>query len=97
MNDIVFLINQDFELDEDGNHVSKNTEKKIFAKAESIYGKEFFEARQNGLKTEFKLVVWSHEYNGEKLVRYNGIVYDIYRTFKNNDFTELYLSEKVGV
>lgn len=97
MNSVVYLIGQKFSFDEEGNHISEDVEKKVFAEVQSVYGNEFFEARQNGLKTEFKLIVWSAEYSGEKLVKYNGKIYDVYRTYVKYDFTEIYLSEKVGV
>lgn len=97
MNDIAYLIGQKYSFDENGNHISENTEKMVFAQVKSAYSKEFFNARQTGLKAEFKLVIWAAEYSDEKMVRFGNNVYDVYRTFVNNDFVELYLSEKVGV
>lgn len=96
MNDTAYLIGLKYTFDEDGNHVSEETRKRVFAKAESIYSNEFFQAGQSGIKAELKLTVWEAEYSGERLAEYNGRVYDIYRTFTAYDTVELYLSERVG-
>lgn len=96
MNDTAYLIGLKYTFDEDGNHVSEETRKRVFAKAESIYSNEFFQAGQSGIKAELKLTVWEAEYSGERLAEYKGRVYDIYRTFTAYDTVELYLSERVG-
>ena len=97
MNDIVFLISKHFIFDESGNHIAENSEKRSFAKVESIYGDESNNAAQNNIKASLKVTVWLSEYGGEKAVRYKNEVFSVYRTFVKNDFIELYLAEKVGV
>jgi SPP1 family predicted phage head-tail adaptor len=57
---------------------------------------EFFSAGQRGLQPEAKFTVWAHEYNGEKLLEYNGSRYAIYRTYPVNGRIELYAGWRIG-
>lgn len=70
----------------------------VFCKIESVTRAEFFEAAKTGLKPEFRIVVFSGDYNGETECIYNGKTYSIYRTYHGNgDDVELYVEEKAGV
>jgi SPP1 family predicted phage head-tail adaptor len=70
----------------------------VFATVASVSQKEFFTAQQSGLKPEYKLIVWAHEYEEQPEVEYNGRKYAVYRTFLREDGkTELYVMRKAGV
>jgi len=99
MNEEVTLIS----ISSDGDSFDRvKTERKntVFCEEKSITQSEFFEASSRGLKAEYKLEIWTQDYNGEASAEYctdkNGkpIRYQIYRTFKKNDITEIYLASE---
>lgn len=73
-------------------------EKEVLATVESVGQNEFFSAAQAGLKAEFKLSLWTDDYDGEVFAKINGRNYDIYRTYMRKDGKiELYCGKKIGV
>lgn len=96
----MYLISESFEPDEIGQLVP--TEKKsepIPCRIEYISQKEFFQAGQNGLKAELKIVTQACNYNNEEIVEYEGNRYGIYRPYRRNDSDEieLYCERKGGI
>lgn len=79
--------------DEYGNLVTPTiTNTSVYAEKESIGYKEFYEAAAKGFKPELKLVIAEKtDYNGAQQVEYNGVVYDVIRTYepKNSNKIEL--------
>jgi len=53
----------------------------VLCKKGSIGSNEFYNAKVAGLKPELKLVVHSFEYNGETEVEFEGIKYNVIRTY----------------
>lgn len=84
------------EVEEDKEILNRRT---ILAERKSIKQSEFYQAYTAGLKPEISFVVWSAEYKDERKLEYNGVVYDIIRTYeKNEKETELICSKyPVGV
>ncbi len=82
------------------NRIEKETSNTIFCTEHNVGRREFYDAESNGIKAEYKLNVWSHEYNGETIAEYgtdkNGEAkrYKIYRTHKVGDEIELYLADE---
>ena len=73
------------------------TKRKVFAKVESVTGREWFEGGRNGLNPQYRFTMFQFDYMGEKIIEYNGVQYFIYRTFaKNNDEVELYTELRKG-
>lgn len=70
---------------------SKNT---VFCTEHNVGRREFFDAEANGIKAEYKLNVWSHEYGGETIAEYKNKRYKIYRTHTVGDEIELYLADE---
>lgn len=70
----------------------------IFALVDSVSQTEFFSGGRMGLQPSLKAVVYDFEYNGETIVRVDGKLYSVYRTFYINgtDMVELYLEERGG-
>lgn len=69
----------------------------VFCQLDSVTRAEFFEGGRNGLNPEFRMKMFFGDYNGEKLLVYNGQTYSIYRTFQGNtDIVELYVERKGG-
>ena len=70
---------------------------KVMAYVTSVSLDEFMQAGQIGLKPEYRLLVWSHEYEGETNLTMGGIRYSIYRTYKRPDGrTEIYVERRSG-
>lgn len=64
----------------------------------SVSQTEFFSGGRLGLTPSLKAIVYDFEYSGEPIVKWNGRLYSIYRTFYVNgsDKLELYLEERGG-
>lgn len=69
----------------------------IMADVSSVSLTEFMSAGQIGLKPDYRLLVWSYEYNGEPNLIMDEVRYSIYRTYKRPDGrTELYVERRSG-
>lgn len=96
MNELVKLVSCKYVSDDIGNQVPELTEREIFCETMSVSQTEFFHGAQAGLKPEYKFKILADEYKGETLVQYKNVLYSVYRTYNVNDFTELYVTKKVG-
>ena len=69
----------------------------VFCSISSVGANEFYNASLQGLKPEYKVTMFAPEYEGEKLVQYQGMIYSVYRTYRGkNETMELYLQAKAG-
>ena len=75
------------------------TERTILARMDDVSRSEFFGAGQAGFSPEFRFLVNPIEYEGEKVLAWNGKRYAIYRTYhvSGTDDLELYAQREVGV
>ena len=99
MEDIAYLIKEVPDgIDEDGNEIIVRAPRKVFCKTASISRSEYYEAATDGLKPDIAITI-SHsiDYEGEKLVRFRGDLYDVIRTYWRGDEVELTLSGKIGI
>lgn len=74
------------------------TTKTIFAEISSVSQTEFFSGGRLGLMPSLKATIYDFEYSGEEIVKWNGKLYSVYRTYAVNgtDKLELYLEERGG-
>lgn len=92
------LIAETFAADSIGNQTATETNKTVYAEIASVSQSEFFQAGQSGLKPDYKVIMWSFEYNGENIIEYDSKRYNVYRTFlRTDEKIELYLTQKAGV
>jgi SPP1 family predicted phage head-tail adaptor len=71
--------------------------KLVFCEKKSVSRDEFFQAGQNGIKSNCILIVYQMDYNEESKVLYRDKKYDIYRTYERPDERiELYCEVKIG-
>lgn len=85
------------EQDDYGVWVETITSKDVFAQVDSVTRAEFFEGGRNGLNPEYRMTMFSGDYDGQKMLIYNGNTYSIYRTYLNRtDTIELYVERKGG-
>ena len=96
--DIAYLCRKKTTISEDGVVVEDGyEEREVFAKVGGVYQKEFFDAYQSGIKPQWYVLVSAFDYQGEDVVKYNGVYYSVYRKYpKQEDEWEIYLREDVG-
>lgn len=73
------------------------TEHNILCEVHSITRQEFFEAGRNGMTPEYKFTIFWDDYAGERIVKYKGNHYGVYRTYRAGDYMELYVERKAGL
>lgn len=85
--------------DASGNQLEVESDpRELYCEYESVIQSEFFSAAQQGMKSEYKLKVSEHDYDGEKIAVFKDERYSIYRTYLGKDEKiELYLGIKAGV
>ena len=91
------LISESYTQNTYGVYEKSMEKRKVYAKVESVTGREWFEGGRNGLNPQYRFTMFQFDYLGEKIVEYNNVQYSIYRTFiKNNDEVELYAELRKG-
>lgn len=91
----LILIAQTMQEDEIGNQVPVETRTTILCSLQSIGRNEFYDAAASGLKPELMFTIHAYEYKGERQVEFEGVKYNVIRTYRAN-FEELELTcEKV--
>ena len=69
----------------------------VFCDVGSVTGSEIAEFGRNGINPELRMTMFRYDYNGERIVEYNGDRYSVYRTyFARNDTIELYVERRGG-
>lgn len=74
------------------------TSRQVFAHVKSATASEFFQGGKNGLKPVYVFEVFLPDYKEEPLVKFNGKIYSIYRSYikDNVDIIELHVQLKTG-
>lgn len=94
---VVYLLGVTHTQDDNGIWQENLSARKVYAQVDSVTRNEFFEAGRNGLNPEFRISMFYYDYNGERLVRYGGKTYSVYRTYHNRtDEIELYVERTGG-
>ena len=95
--EVITLIAESFSQDDNGVWRKTETTKDVFCQVDSITRNEFFDAGRNGLSPDFRFTMFAPDYDGQKIVKYNGKRYGVYRTYlERNDNIELYVELKGG-
>lgn len=98
--EIVYLISKTLGEDEIGNITSSSfTEKKIYAKKQSVRTSEFYNATMTGLSPSCEFVIKKLNYSGEQELKWNNELYEVIRTVdpKNKYDIVLVCSKKIGI
>lgn len=95
---VIELISDTVTVDELGQQTTTPSFRQVFAEELPVRMSEFFAAGQQGIKPQIAVKVWSEEYTGEERLRYEGVIYRIYRIYKDAKLrkTELYCEVRVG-
>lgn len=81
-----------------GMPVKTPSESQVYCRVTSVSGSEFNAASQNGIKPQWKFIIRSREYSGEKVVEFEGQKFAVYRTYQSSlDDLELYVEEREGI
>jgi len=92
------LISKTYTTDAIGQRVASETEREVFCAITSVTAAEFFEAGKNGIRAEYRTLIFAPDYQGEEIAKLDGVRYGIYRTYRGkNEQIELYLEKKNGV
>ena len=95
--EILILVAEVHEQDDLGVWQTTYTERTVFCQAQSVTRNEFFEGGRNGLNPEYEFTMFAGDYHGERVCRYQGQQYAIYRTYRGrNDMIELYVQREGG-
>lgn len=83
--------------DDLGEWTETNEQVTVFAYISSVTMSEFYQAGLQGMKPEYRFLIWQTEYDGEETLEYNDVTYTIYRTYERDDGRlELYVTLKKG-
>lgn len=97
-NEIAYLCREIIEFDQYRNEVKVFESRMIFVREKSVGAKEFYVAGTVDLKPDIILEMTDYsEYDGEKILQYNGKMYDIIRQYRKGRRLELTLTERCGV
>ena len=96
VSDVITLVTQTISTDTYGNEVISETEKTVFCEVFSIGQGEFFAAANTELNPEYRFNIFFGDYDGQEIVKYKGVKYAIYRTYRTGDDLELYVERKIG-
>lgn len=68
--------------DDNGNPVFEVSDKEVFGVLSSIGQREFYRARQQGLKPEVRLTVYADEGEGAEFMRVDRVLYKVLRSYR---------------
>lgn len=90
MNEVLVLIKRVTDFDENADLVTKETRREVFAQLGNIGMREFYAANASDFHPEAKFILTDYfDYEGEKLVEYNGELFRVLRTYRNGQELEL--------
>ena len=85
--------------DEYGNEVITYTDNEVYVMPRGVYNAEFYNAAQAGLHPSITFVLTNKaDYNGEKLIEWQGVLYNVIRTdwTAQRDGISLICEERIG-
>lgn len=95
-NETIKLVAETKTVDEYGDTIIVETEKRVFARLMSVGQSEFYQAQALGLKPEIKFVLADYlDYNDEKVIKYKAFnqdeeeVYTVIRTYRKDNTLEI--------
>lgn len=90
MNEVLTLIKRVPDFDANGDPVTVETRREVFARMGGIGMREFYAASATDFHPEAKFVLADYlDYDGETLVIHNGTPFRVLRTYRNGQELEL--------
>lgn len=101
MDDVCVLIKEKISYDDYGRTITENIPREVFCKVSGVTRSEFYAAAAANMNPEITITLSDHmDYEGEKLVEYDGHQYSVIRTYQNSErngnMIELIVERKVG-
>lgn len=94
---VVTLIGETYSQNRLGNVIVTEKERDVFCKVSSVSASEFFEGGRNGLNPELRFTMFAYDYQGEKIIEFEGSRYAVYRIYKGtNDTLDVYVERRQG-
>lgn len=73
----------------------ERTKRMVYCEVRSVGMSEVYEAKGHDLEPEYVFDLSDYaEYNGEKIVEYNGVLYDVFRTYVNGQKIEITVTRR---
>lgn len=101
-NDIIFLITESKDVNEYGDTVVTETSRQVFAQAQSIGQKEFYQAQATDLKPTIKFILADFlDYRNELIILHQGFGaekperYNVIKTYRNGNQLEITCSKGI--
>lgn len=94
---VIYLISETQTQDAQGVWRKSYSQRMVYCDVRSVTANEFFEGGRNGLNPEYQFTMFAPDYQGERIVKYNGEDYAVYRTYlARTDTLELYVQREGG-
>ena len=94
--DITLIKEEGVTLDKYGNEKPITSENILSCNELNIFANDFYSSGIQGYKLEARVEINEFEYQGENKAVYNGRQLFVLRKYKNGEFLELTLGEKIG-
>lgn len=92
------LISRTVTYDELNQPTETDTAREVVVEVRSVTQSEYFAGRQGGLAPDLAFLLSVFDYQGEKVIEYDGKKYAIYRTYEADDnYVELYAQIEGGI
>jgi hypothetical protein len=92
--DVLYLVSETPEARGVFDEVNR-TKRMVYCEVRSVGMSEVYEAKGHDLNPEYVFDLSDYtEYNGEKLVEYNGVLYDVFRTYVNGQKIEITVTRR---
>lgn len=86
MDEVIILIGKEkVEGNAIGDMIRTPGTREVFGEEKQVYSSTFFQAAAVGMKAEKILVIWKFDYEQEKYLVYQGIKYEILKTYETED------------
>lgn len=96
-NEIAYLCKEIITQDDYLNEKHTLQTREVFVKPKSIGSAEFYRAATTDMHPDVSLVLPDYyDYEGEKIVHYDGKLFDVIRTYQKENRLELVLQERIG-
>lgn len=94
--EVIYLISTTTTPDAIGNQNETSSERQVFANEFYVNSKEFYNAAVAGLKPEKQFEIYSFEYENEKKLKHNNLIYNIIRAETRGDKTRITCERVIG-
>ena len=94
--DVTLIKEEGIKLDKYGNEKAITSENVLSCNELNIFANDYYSSGIQGYKLEARVEINEFEYQGENKAVYNGRQLFVLRKYKNGEFLELTLGEKIG-